>query len=156
MYQFWKTPPSRRIEPPLHHNPVTGEGARLNWYKGAEFLGQQLEKCLLNAYYGCLACFDVRFFNSHAPLNNKSSTNACNRRHEREKRRAYEWRLHEAERSTFTPSVLSTSGGVEHLQPLPAKESLLQRTSNHTAQPYSTLGSYSSWLHNSIPDNFLH
>ena len=54
--------------------------------------------------------FDVRVFNSHAPSNSKSSTSACYRRHEKEKRREYERRILEVEHGTFTPLFLSTSG----------------------------------------------
>ena len=50
-------------------------------------------------------------FNSHASANCSSSTNGCYRRHERQKRRAYEQRVLEVEHGTFTPLVLSTSGG---------------------------------------------
>ena len=55
--------------------------------------------------------FDVRIFNSLATSNCTSSSDACYRRHEREKRRAYEQRILEVEHGTFTPLVLSTSGG---------------------------------------------
>ena len=48
---------------------------------------------------------------THAPANCSSSTDACHRRHEREKRRAYEQRVLEVEHGAFTPLVLSTSGG---------------------------------------------
>ena len=55
--------------------------------------------------------FDVRIFNSLVTSNCTSSSDACYRRHEREKRRAYEQRILEVEHGTFTPLVLSTSGG---------------------------------------------
>ena len=45
------------------------------------------------------------------PANCTSSTDACYRRHEREKRRAYKQCVLEVEHGTFTPLVLSTSGG---------------------------------------------
>ena len=57
------------------------------------------------------AFFNVRVFNSHAPSNSKSTTRGCYRRHEKEKRREYERRVLEVEHGTFTPLVLSTSGG---------------------------------------------
>ena len=56
------------------------------------------------------AYFDVRVFNSYASSNSKSSTKACYRRHEKEKRREYERRILEVEHGTFTPLVMSTSG----------------------------------------------
>ena len=46
--------------------------------------------------------FDVRIFNSHAPSNCTTSTDACYRRHECEKRRTYEQRILEVEHGTFT------------------------------------------------------
>ena len=55
--------------------------------------------------------FDVRVFNSHAPTNCMSSTEACCRRHEQEKRRTYEKRVIEVEKGTFTPLTLSSSEG---------------------------------------------
>ena len=55
--------------------------------------------------------FDVRIFNSHAPSNYTTSTDACYRRHEREKRRTYKQHILEVEHGTFTPLVQSTSGG---------------------------------------------
>ena len=54
--------------------------------------------------------FDVRVFNPYAPSNRTSTVQKCYIRHEREKRRSYEERLHEVELSTFTPIVFSMSG----------------------------------------------
>ena len=78
----------------------TEEGARLD-IKAQKFWDKSKKSTF----------FDVRIFNSHAPANCTSSTDACYRRHEREKRRAYEQRVLEVEHGTFTPLVLSTSGG---------------------------------------------
>ena len=55
--------------------------------------------------------FDVRVFNAHAPSNCTSSTEACYRRHEQERRRTYEKRIYEFEHETFTLLVLSSSEG---------------------------------------------
>ena len=57
------------------------------------------------------AFFDVRVFNSFAPSNCKSSSQSCFRKHEQEKRRAYEARVIEVEHGTFSPIVFSTCGG---------------------------------------------
>ena len=57
------------------------------------------------------AFFDVRVFNSHTSSNSKSTTKACYRRHEKQKRRVYERQFIEVERGTFIPLVLPTSGG---------------------------------------------
>ena len=50
-------------------------------------------------------------FNAHALTNSNASTKACYRRYDREKRREYERQILEVEHGTFTPLVLSTSGG---------------------------------------------
>ena len=58
------------------------------------------------------AFFDVRVFNPHAQSYCKSSLIATYRRNEREKRRAYEQRIIEVEHGSFTPLVLSATGGM--------------------------------------------
>ena len=58
------------------------------------------------------AFFDVRVFNAHAPSNGSLSTTSCYRKYEMEKRRKYERRVIEVEHRTFTPFVMSTSGGM--------------------------------------------
>ena len=55
---------------------------------------------------------DVRVFNPHAPSNRASSISACYRKHELEKKRAYEQRLLEVEHATLTPLVFSSTGGM--------------------------------------------
>ena len=56
--------------------------------------------------------FDVRVFNPHAPSNKNQTPSACYRKHEREKKRAYEQRIREVEHSSFTPLVFSATGGM--------------------------------------------
>ena len=48
--------------------------------------------------------FDVRVFNPNA--------SACYRKHEKEKKRAYEQRICEIEHSSFTPLVMASAGGL--------------------------------------------
>ncbi len=55
--------------------------------------------------------FDIRVFHSHALSNCKTTSTACYCRHEQEKRRMYEKRVSEVEHGSFTPIVLSSSGG---------------------------------------------
>ena len=55
---------------------------------------------------------DVRIFNPHAPSNRNSDLTTCYRRHERSKKRAYEQRVREVKHASFTPLVLSASGGI--------------------------------------------
>ena len=56
--------------------------------------------------------FYVRVFNPCAPSCRDTQMDACYRRHEREKCRAYKQRVREVERGSFTPLVFSTSGGM--------------------------------------------
>ena len=70
----------------------TEEGARLD-VKAQNFWDKSKQSTF----------FDVRIFNSHAPSNCTTSTDACYRRHEQ--------RILEVEHGTFTPLVLSKSGG---------------------------------------------
>ena len=54
---------------------------------------------------------DVRVFNPLAPSNNQTSLVRCFRKHELEKKGAYEERIREVEHASFTPLVLSANGG---------------------------------------------
>ena len=95
------------IEPDLQ--PITGEvlaGASSNAQDGARldiaangFWGGRFERTFL----------DVRVFNPHAPSNRHSN---CYRKHELEKKRQYEQRVREVEHASFTPLVLSATGGI--------------------------------------------
>ena len=86
--------------------------------------------------------FDVRVFNSHAPSNCMPSTEACYRRHEQEKRRTYEKRVIEVEKGTFTPLVLSSSGGCEPSVTVALKR-LAGLISEKHGQPYSSALAFS-------------
>ena len=55
---------------------------------------------------------DVRVFNPYAPSNRNTTLTQCYRKHEMEKKRAYEQRIREVEHASFTPIVLSASGGL--------------------------------------------
>ncbi len=77
------------------------EGARLDVsVKG--FWGGRHEKTFI----------DVRVFNPHAPTNKNSSISNCYRKHENEKKRVYEERITNIEQSSFTPLILSATGGM--------------------------------------------
>ena len=79
----------------------TEDGARLDVAAGG-FWGGKFER----------AFFDVRVFNPHAPSNQTSQIASSYRRHENEKRRVYEQRVREIEHASFTPFVLSCTGGI--------------------------------------------
>ena len=55
--------------------------------------------------------FDVRVFNPLAPSNGNQQPATIFHKHEQEKKRAYKQRILDVEQSTFTPLVLSATGG---------------------------------------------
>ena len=128
------------IEP--HLQPVTGEkfqGATSNTQDDARL------DIAANGLWGGRSertYFDVRVFNPHAPSNRHANPSACYRKHEKEKKRAYENRILQIEHSSFTPLVLASTGGLG-----PAASSTYKRVASLLAakwdQPYS---STLSWL----------
>ena len=58
------------------------------------------------------AFFDVRVLNPCAQSNRQTTLQATYKRHEQEKKRQYDQRIKEIEHSTFTPLVLSVTGGM--------------------------------------------
>ena len=60
------------------------------------------------------AFVDVRVFNPFAPSNAASSLSACYKKHENSKKRAYGQRIREIEHASFTPVVMSATGGLAH------------------------------------------
>ena len=95
----------------LQLQPITGDvltGATSNTQDGAHL------DISANGFWGGRhgkKLFDVRVFNPHAPSNCQFFLTSCYRRHERQKKRTYEQRLREVEHASFTPLVLSTTGG---------------------------------------------
>ena len=79
---------------------ITTDGARLD-IAASGFWGGRYERTFV----------DVRVFNPYAPSNRQTTIDKCFRKHEAEKKRAYEQRLREIEHVSFTPLVLFTSGG---------------------------------------------
>ena len=59
-----------------------------------------------------MAFFDVCVFNPHAPSNSSQSLAATYQKHEKQKCRAYEQRVREIEHGSFTPLIMSATGGV--------------------------------------------
>ena len=80
---------------------------------------------------------DVRVFNPHAPLNRNSTISSCYRKHELEKKCAYEQRLLEVEHSSFTPLVLSATGGMARQATILYKR-LASLLADKWDQPYSS------------------
>ena len=95
-----------------HLQPITGEvmsGLSANIQDGARldiaadgFWGSRFER----------AFFDVKVFNPYAPSNQKTPLSACYRSHENEKKRKYDQRIREIEHASFTPLILSCTGGL--------------------------------------------
>ena len=79
------------------------DGARLDIAMNG-FWGGRSERCFV----------DVRVFNPLAASNASSSLASCYRRHENIKKRAYAQRIREEEQASFTPLVMSASGGLAH------------------------------------------
>jgi hypothetical protein len=124
-----------QIEPCLQ--PLTGEslaGASSNTSDGARldiavngFWGGRFERTYL----------DVRVFNPLAVSNRSTSINSCYRKHEDEKKRAYEQRVREVEHSTFTPLVFSATGGMAK-QSTTFYKRLASLLADKWEQPYSS------------------
>ena len=79
---------------------IKTEEARLD-IAANDFWGGRFERTFL----------DVRVFNSYAPSNKNTTIEKCFRKHELEKKRTYDQRVREIEDASFTPLVLSASGG---------------------------------------------
>ena len=79
------------------------DGARLDIAING-FWGGRSERCFV----------DVRVFNLLAASNASSSLASCYQRHENIKKRAYAQRIREEEHASFTPLVMSASGGLAH------------------------------------------
>ena len=130
-----------QLEPNLH--PLTGEqltyttanvedGARLD-IAANMFWGGRYERNFI----------DVRIFNPHTPSNRNSDLATCYRKHERSKKRAYEQRVREVEHTSFTPLVLSASGGMAW-EATNFYKNLASKLAMKWNQSYSTT---ISWLH---------
>ena len=97
------------VEP--HLQPLSGEylsGASANSQDGARLdvamnglWGGRYEKTYL----------DIRVFNPFAPSNRHSNLSTCYRKHENEKKREYEQRILNVEHASFSPIVMSCTGG---------------------------------------------
>ena len=53
-----------------------------------------------------------KVFNSYAPTNRSTTPRGIYRRHENMKKRTYEARTREVEHGSFTPLILSATGGI--------------------------------------------
>ena len=109
---------------------VTDDGARLD-IAASGFWGGRYER----------AFFDVRIFNPHAP-SNRQPISTCYRKHENAKKRAYEQRVREIEHGSFTPLVLSATGGLGNVATICYKRLASMIATKHDQSYSSTM----SWL----------
>jgi len=134
------------VEPTLQ--PITGkalsaiteDGARLD-IAASGFWGGRFER----------AFFDVRIFNPHAPFNSQPLS-ACYRKYENIKIPAYEQRVREVEHSSFTPLVMSLTGGLGNAATVFYKR-LASLLSSKWDLPYS---STIAWIRCSLSFSLLH
>ena len=84
-----------------------------------------------------LCYIDIRVFNPLAPSNSGSSIQSCYRKHEVIKKRAYEYRIHVMEHSTFILLEVAT-GGMGHEATIFYKR-LASLLSNKWKEPYSSV-----------------
>ena len=78
---------------------------------------------------------DVRIFHPHAPTNAKMTVPQAYRHHENLKKRAYNARVLQVEKGSFTPLIFSTTGGMgqeaeRFVKRLAKKMSLKEQTSD--------------------------
>ena len=83
------------------------------------------------------AYFDVRVFNPHAPTKKQQSLSSTYKKHETIKIRAYEQRVREIERGSFTPLIISLTGGSSNAADVFFKR-LASMFSEKWDQPYSS------------------
>ena len=105
---------------------ITEDGARLDITANG-FWGGRYERTYL----------DVRVFNPLAPSNRQQTLASTYRKHERVKIRAYEQRVREVEHGSFTPLVMSLSGGCGNSATIFYKR-LASMLTEKWDQPYST------------------
>ena len=82
------------------------------------------------------AFFDVRVFNPFAPSSFSQSLSATYKQHKKLKRRAYEQRIREVEHGSFTPIVLSATGGMGSAAQVTFKR-MVSMLATKCDQPYS-------------------
>ena len=107
-----------------HCSAITDDGARLDIVVYG-FWGGRFEKVFL----------DVRVFNPSTLSNQCGPLASAYRRHKHEKKRQYEQRVWEVEHATFTPLVMSSTGGMGRAATT-FYERLASMTSDNRGVPY--------------------
>ncbi len=136
------------VEP--HLQPLLGEA--LNGATAIATDGARLDVAACGFWGGRheRAFFDIRVFNPLAQSNCHSIA-SCYRKHEHAKKRAYDQRVREVERGTFSPVVLSLTGGMG-----PAARVIYKRLASMLAQKRDqSYSSTLSWLRCSLNFSLL-
>ena len=104
----------------------------------AHLLTDVCQGVVIKAQGFCEKCayFDVQVFNSLAHTHHCLPLPTCYRRHEQEKRRAYDQRIREVEHGCFSPLVFSVSGVMDPTAKVVYKKLASMIASKHN-QPYS-------------------
>ena len=125
---------SYKVRVVLSKSVYSKDGARLD-VAASGFWGGRFE----------CAFFDVRLFNPHAP-SNRQLLSTCYRKQENIKKRAYKQRVREVKHGSFTPLVMSLTGGLGNAATVCYKRipSLL---SSKWDQPYSSTITWCKWYH---------
>ena len=94
-----------------HLQPLNGEAFSLRSTNAND--GARLDIVASGSWGGRFerTYYDVRVFNPHAATNQHPQQQSVYRRHEMLKRNAYEQRIREVEHASFTPLVMSVTGG---------------------------------------------
>ena len=87
------------------------------------------------------AFFDVRVTNADSASQNNSSIHSILKKHEDEKKRAYNERVMQVEQGTFTPLVFTVAGGMGP-ECLKFHKSLAEKLSNKSGEKYSDVMSF--------------
>ena len=129
-----------------HLQPLTGESLSLATANSQD--GARLDIAANGFWGGCFkrTFFDVKVFNPYAPSNRHTQPSSGYRAHENAKKRTYEQRIREIEHSSFTPLVMSLTGGLGR-EAQAAYKHLASLLASKRDQPYSvTMG----WLRCSL------
>ena len=128
------------IEPTLL--PLTGE--HMIYSSANTEDGARLDVRARGVWGSCheVAYFDVRVFNPFATSNRQKPLCKVYHQHEQEKRRVYERRVREVEHGSFTPLVLSATGGMGRASEVTFKRLAFLISSKHQ-ESYSRI---MSWL----------
>ena len=134
------------VQTELHLQPLTG--------KTAVHEDDARVDIRAAAFWGCRhhrSFFDIRVFNAFAESNQATSLAATFRRHEGEKHRAYEERVREVERGSFTTLVFSSLGGMRKAATVMYRH-LTNLLSDKWNSPYSSI---MGWLRCSLSFSLL-